>query len=98
LQPGPREDLNHCNWVLGSSGKRSRDVPSKFRRRRSPAARGNWPGRFRELARTLLGVMCKSELTGGGGTAVNRGGGDGEGHRRASGRRNWSSKVVERRE
>jgi hypothetical protein len=52
-------------------------VPAKFRQRRSPAARGNRPGSFKELGRTLLGVMCRSGVTGGGGTAVNQGGGDG---------------------
>jgi hypothetical protein len=46
-------------------------VPAKFRQRQSPAARGNRPGRFKELGRTLLGVMCRSGVTGGGGMAVN---------------------------
>jgi hypothetical protein len=45
----------------------------KFRRRRSPAARGNRLGRFQELGRTLLGVMCRSGVTRGGGTAVSSG-------------------------
>jgi hypothetical protein len=55
LQSDPQKELNQNNWVLGSSGKRSRDAPAKFRRQRSPAARGNRLGRFRGLGRTLLG-------------------------------------------
>jgi hypothetical protein len=77
LLPGPQKELNQSNWVLGSTGKRSRGVPAKFRRWRSPVARGNRPGWIRELGRSLIGVMGRSGLAGGGGTAVNRGGGDG---------------------
>jgi hypothetical protein len=50
---------------------------AKFRRRRSPAARGNQPGRFMELGRTFLGVMCRLEMTGVGKTMVTRNGGGG---------------------
>jgi hypothetical protein len=30
LQPGPQEDLNQRNWVLGSSGQRSWNSPAKL--------------------------------------------------------------------
>jgi hypothetical protein len=76
LQPGPQEDLNHCNWVLGSSGQRGCNSPAKFRRRWSPATRGKRLGRIRGLGRPLLGVMCRAGLGGGGGTVVNRCGGN----------------------
>jgi hypothetical protein len=75
LRPGPQEDLNPCNWVLGSSGQRSWNSPAKFRQWWSPAARGNRPGRTRRLGATLVEVMCRSGLTGVGGTAMTRDGG-----------------------
>jgi hypothetical protein len=78
LQLGPQEELNQSNWVLGSTGKRIRGVPDKFRRWRSPVARGNRPGGIRELGWSLLVVMCRSGLAGGGGMVVmelNHGGG-----------------------
>jgi hypothetical protein len=52
-------------------------MPSKFQRWRSPAVRGNRPGRFKELGRTFLGVMCRLEVTGVGKTAATRDGGGG---------------------
>jgi hypothetical protein len=92
LQPDPQKDLDHCNQVLSSSGKKSGDLPAKFQRRWSPAARGNRPGRIRGLARSLLGVMRRSGSTGGGGTTMTRGGGDG-----AQLRRRCSGEGVHRR-
>jgi hypothetical protein len=55
LQLGPQKDLDNCNRVPGSPGKKSRDSPAEFRRRWSPMVRENRPGRIRGARANLAG-------------------------------------------
>jgi hypothetical protein len=55
LQLGPQKDLDYCNQVPSSPGKKSQDSSAEFRRRWSLAARGNRPRRIRGARADLAG-------------------------------------------
>jgi hypothetical protein len=65
LQPGPREDLKHHNWVLAH-----RDREAERCRSNSAGGEGEPARKVLRTRANLARVMCRSGVTRGGGIAA----------------------------